>query len=66
MRKCCWILKPATWDKATETGRPDQYCGTPVSRFKIAVDDDGRKHREYDYLCVKHRAEADLLPCEED
>jgi hypothetical protein len=52
---CKWVLKDKT------------YCGKPVS-YKIILDDDRNKMRQYDTWCAEHkvRAAQEQDNCEEE
>jgi hypothetical protein len=38
--------------------KTDEQCGAPT-KFKLVLDDDGNRVRNYDAFCPEHRARCD-------
>ncbi|QIG71473.1 hypothetical protein EVB32_002 [Rhizobium phage RHph_TM39] len=57
---CCWIIRPASYNKETGESVKAIYCGKPV-RYKIEIDDDMNKRRKYNNLCDTHQKESDEI-----
>ena len=58
IKKCVWVLKPATENS------PAVYC-EKYTDWKMVLDEDGNRVRDYFHFCNKHQDHTQPLEEEE-